>query len=54
MNIELLKEVCNRGNKYGSAFKEILKYYNISNNDLSLITNEMAREWLERDTNNNQ
>lgn len=38
--------VLNSGDKYGSAFREILEYYNISNNDLSLISDDMAHQWL--------
>lgn len=46
MTIDVMLAVLNSGDKYGSAFKEILKYYNILNNDLSLISDDMAHQWL--------
>ena len=46
MNFETLKAVLATGGKHGDAFKEILAYYSIADNDLSKITEEMAQEWL--------
>lgn len=46
MNLNLLKMVLTTGDKHGSGFKEILKYYNIKDNDLSKITDDMAMLWL--------
>ncbi len=46
LTFETLKKVLNKGDKHGSAFKEILKHYNIKDNDLSKITDNMAMLWL--------
>ena len=46
LTFETLKKVLSKGDKYGSGFKEILKYYNIKDNDLSKITDNMATLWL--------
>lgn len=46
MKFETLKAVLATGGKHGDAFKEILAYYGITDNDLSKITEEMAQEWL--------
>lgn len=46
MTIAILCRVMRQGDKYGSALKELLQYYNVAENDLSLITDEMALAWL--------
>jgi hypothetical protein len=46
MTIDVMLAVLNSGDKYGSAFREILEYYSIPNNDLSLISDDMAHQWL--------
>jgi hypothetical protein len=46
MTIDVMLTVLNSGDKYGSAFREILEYYSIPNNDLSLISDDMAHQWL--------
>lgn len=48
MTFETLKKVLSKGDKYGSAFDEILDYYHIENKDLTKITEDMAKNWLER------
>lgn len=54
MTIAMLCRVMRQGDKYGSALKELLQYYNVAENDLSLITDEMALAWLkERNGANN-
>lgn len=46
LTLDNLKLVLSNGNKYGSAFREICDYYNILNYDLSKITDDMVKEWL--------
>lgn len=46
MTIAMICRVVQQGDKYGSALKELLQYYNVAENDLSLITDEMALAWL--------
>ena len=54
MTIAILCRVMRQGDKYGSALKELLQYYNIAENDLSTITDNMALAWLkERNENCN-
>ena len=48
LTFETLKKVLSKGDKYGSAFNEILDYYRIKNKDLTKITEDMAKNWLER------
>lgn len=47
MNIETIIKICAMGDKKGSALRDLLAYYNITNYDLSLITEDMAQEWLQ-------
>ena len=50
----MICRVIQQGDKYGSALKELLQYYNIAENDLSYITDDMALTWLkERNDNSN-
>ena len=54
MTIAMICRVIQQGDKYGSALKELLQYYNIAENDLSYITDDMALTWLkERNDNSN-
>lgn len=52
MDIKLLKEIMAMGDKHGSAFKELCREYHIKNNDISQITDEMAKEFIERKIGN--
>ncbi len=52
MDIKLLKEIIAMGDKHGSAFKELCKEYNIKGYDISQITDEMAKEFIERKIGN--
>lgn len=52
MNVELIKEIIKMGDKHGSAFKELFREYHIKNNDLSQVTDEMAKEFIERKIGN--
>jgi hypothetical protein len=42
MTIAMICRVMRQGDKYGSALKELLQYYNVAENDSKLITDEMA------------
>lgn len=46
MTIEVLKLVMKQGDEKGSALRKLLKYFNIDDNDLSPITDDMAMEWI--------
>ena len=48
MKFEILMKIMDCGDKHGSAFKDILAYYGIEDNDLSHIDDEMATKWLSR------
>lgn len=53
LTFETLKKVLSKGDKHGSAFNEICEYYHIENKDLTKITEDMAKEWLNSDEKNN-
>lgn len=46
LDFDILQKVLSKGNKHGSAFNEILDYYDINDKDLTKITNDMALVWL--------
>ena len=46
MTIQMIWRILRIGDKYGSAFKELAEHYNIQDYDLSLITDEMAENWI--------
>lgn len=46
LDFDILQKVLSKGNKHGSAFNEILNYYDIKDKDLTKITNDMALVWL--------
>ena len=48
MNIETIIKICDMGDKKGSALRELLMYYGITDYDLSRITEEQAQEWLQK------
>lgn len=48
MTIEMLQLVMKQGDNRGSALRSLLKFYHIEDNDLSPITDDMARAWLKR------
>jgi hypothetical protein len=48
MTIEMLQLVMKQGDNHGSALRSLLKFYHIEDNDLSPITDDMARTWLKR------
>lgn len=47
MRFELIMAVLSKGNKKGSALRELLEYAGVSDNDLSKVTDKQALEWLE-------
>lgn len=53
LTFETLKKVLDKGDKHGSAFTEICEYYHIENKDLTKITEDMAKEWLNSNGKNN-
>lgn len=48
MTTTMLAKIISIGDKYGSAFREILDYYKIANFDLSKISDDMAQKWLDQ------
>lgn len=48
MTIEVLKLVMKQGDEKGSALRKLLKYFNIDDNDLSPITDDMAMGWIRK------
>ena len=48
MTIQMLQIVMEQGDNRGSALRSLLKFYHIEDNDLSPITDDMARTWLKR------
>lgn len=52
MTLQMILQVMELGDKYGSALKELAEYYDIRNYDISVISDEMAENWIGRRNKN--
>ena len=48
MTLQMILQVMELGDKHGSALKELAEYYDIMNYDISVISDEMAENWIGR------